>query len=1061
MKDKVTHPRFISDKPQGIDLFEGGSHDKIAESISKYINHETSEIKLIGLDGAWGSGKSNVIEILKKKYLKDSHHIFVFDAWGHQEDLQRRAILEELTSNLIENGILPEKTFIENDRKNKEENSWKDLLKNLLARKREIHSKEIPHLSNGIILIISAIIFTPIFKAIGETLESHQIIKILITALPLIICSIWFGILLWKKKITFSELYAIYNNKKLENTVYESVSEKEPSVSEFRNWMNHLSRDLVKNDKKLIVVFDNMDRLLQIKVKALWSSIHTFFAECNYPNIWVIVPFDRDQIKGAFLESDQSEEKTYHFINKTFSAIYRVTPPILTDWHKFFKLKYIEAFGETESTEYNLVKSVFDLTQNNITPRNIIAFINDIVSEKKLVGCEVSLRYIAVFSVYKKIILRDPVNQILKPTFLGSLENLFKDDSKLSDNIASLVYNLPYESAKQITLTQYLKNTLRDKDIKVINEYAKQKHFLEMLEKVINQEELQLENTIITIGSIEKNLIKDLDSQKMNVIWDTLCGKQLSNSINDQTFNDPLRFLLLNISDDKKERFVKYLVFQISNFKEFQGNSFYIALIEIKKLIKEKNYKIDLFKFLTSITKTPEIFLDFVKVSKQEFNDYKLSCNEKELIEFIITKVPNELEDLDQIKYISSIFNFTKIVEKISQCIMHEEVTLKNLVPFFELYKLINKERPIEYLSDPEIYSLLIAANSNSQEYYELISMRLARGSDFAPEYNSGILLSILSQQEEPIVTEIAKRIEWYLDLDSLLDEAIDSSYPLLISTIRKIISDGSINSVLDILSNIPRSQGIVDTLGISYIDLINFFDGWSDYVTDGVNKENVTTIVTDINFIENSTKIENDLTRHIIKVYIDHLESVSVEQWLESFKDEKSFYFQSLYWLIVEGKLKNLPDNAITASKDLLILIARSQVSCTPSIYRNSIFAKINRNKLKPTIKNVRDAFINEVTITPEIFNFFAEMLIEDGKLDAKPDDVTRRILTPVAADDNCLGIIIKYSDILSTVINSAGDDSSDIKDIVRLKLQTTSGIDGLITFAKKIGVKFNKNQD
>jgi hypothetical protein len=423
MKKETLFPKFISDRPLGKDLFEGGSHDKIAESISHYIDNDCTGIKLIGLEGSWGSGKSNVIEILKNKFLKDSYQFFYFDAWGHQEDMQRRAILEEITFSLIESKTLPERTTIENFQNEKKQILWKDLLKDLLARKREIHSKEIPHLSNGIILLISTLILTPIFKTIGESFEGKLVIKLLITSLPFIIFLIWFGILLWKKKISISELYAVYNNKKLENTIFESISEIEPTVSEFRKWMKHLSHDLVANNKRLIIVIDNMDRLLPIKVKALWSSIHTFFAECNYQNIWVIVPFDREQIKDVFQDQNLDNiEKTNHFISKTFSAIYRISPPILTDWQRLFELKYKEAFGDTENVDYDIVKSIFDLTHKNITPRNIILFINDMVSEKKLVGCEVNLRYIAVFSAFKKEILRDPVTQILSPTYLGPLK---------------------------------------------------------------------------------------------------------------------------------------------------------------------------------------------------------------------------------------------------------------------------------------------------------------------------------------------------------------------------------------------------------------------------------------------------------------------------------------------------------------------------------------------------------------------------------------------------------------------------------------------------------------
>ena len=68
--------------------------------------------------------------------------------------------------------------------------------------------------------------------------------------------------------------------KELENTTYEIFSDLEPSVKEFKEWIKSISEGLTKKD--LVIVYDNMDRLPPEKVKEIWSSIHTFFAEEEY-----------------------------------------------------------------------------------------------------------------------------------------------------------------------------------------------------------------------------------------------------------------------------------------------------------------------------------------------------------------------------------------------------------------------------------------------------------------------------------------------------------------------------------------------------------------------------------------------------------------------------------------------------------------------------------------------------------------------------------------------------------------------------------------------------------
>ena len=101
-------PRFIQDKPQGIDKFDGASQESLSKAIAKHIKDNDSLTKddclprIIGIEGVWGAGKSNVVKLIEKHLQKDGSDYFFFeyDAWGNQEDLQRRSLLEQLTDKL-------------------------------------------------------------------------------------------------------------------------------------------------------------------------------------------------------------------------------------------------------------------------------------------------------------------------------------------------------------------------------------------------------------------------------------------------------------------------------------------------------------------------------------------------------------------------------------------------------------------------------------------------------------------------------------------------------------------------------------------------------------------------------------------------------------------------------------------------------------------------------------------------------------------------------------------------------------------------------------------------
>ncbi len=103
-------PKFVQNRPKGLDKFDGASQTKLAKAIAKQIimndalPKEDALPKIIGIQGEWGAGKTNLVRLLEKE-LSDKYYFYEYDAWGHQEDLQRRSILELLTSKLIEDGF--------------------------------------------------------------------------------------------------------------------------------------------------------------------------------------------------------------------------------------------------------------------------------------------------------------------------------------------------------------------------------------------------------------------------------------------------------------------------------------------------------------------------------------------------------------------------------------------------------------------------------------------------------------------------------------------------------------------------------------------------------------------------------------------------------------------------------------------------------------------------------------------------------------------------------------------------------------------------------------------
>lgn len=93
----------MDDSASDSDLLKEGTHQRIADRLFDLITKSDTKGLTIGLEGSWGSGKSTVVNLLRKK-LEETKETFVFymDSWAHEGDFLRRAFLESFAQQLQE-----------------------------------------------------------------------------------------------------------------------------------------------------------------------------------------------------------------------------------------------------------------------------------------------------------------------------------------------------------------------------------------------------------------------------------------------------------------------------------------------------------------------------------------------------------------------------------------------------------------------------------------------------------------------------------------------------------------------------------------------------------------------------------------------------------------------------------------------------------------------------------------------------------------------------------------------------------------------------------------------
>ena len=1041
--DRDEIPSFILDSPLGQDLLEGKAQENIAQSIAELIRSGSAHTKLIGLDGAWGSGKSNLIHILESK-LSDSHHFFVYDSWGHQEDPYRRSFLEELTSDLCGKGMI-------------DSTGWGAKLRELLSQRRETLTKTIPRLSNGFITTALIVISTPFALTLAEVTD-HLGWRFLVALSPIIVGALAWVISCCKERrvIPLRDIYLIYKEHQLTNETHETVVQIEPSVREFRSWMSEVSEALKK--KKLVIVFDNMDRLPPDKVRELWSSIHTFFAENVYDGIWVIVPFDKTQLSRAFKNGDSSEsDLSKAFLEKSFSVIFQVPPPVLSDWQTFFERKFDEAF-KSEREEVLLVRKLFGHSTRDITPRNIISFINDMVALRLTTQEKIQLKYVAAFVLNKKDILENPVEKILNGRLITSSGLLLQKDAEFVNSMAALAYGVPLSSASQVALFPEILVSISHENTERLGLLSEHPNFIHVLELVVGNEDVSVEASATSIASleIEENLIDFTD--RMRGVWDQLKARVVATPITEQKFSGTHKLLLAHISEKHQLEFVRHLVRGYAQLdgKAFSGTAYFRALSDLNEFVQSNSISVDTFSEIVPCRIDADTFNDYARAAGSDYKRFKVTCNEDELNRYLIEKVMKDLQKLGPCSHFKELigeYDFSPVIQLLEQKVANSEVSIQDVGQIYELYKAISKERPINLPNTQYLARLIAHVPENSSSLPDLLAMRLTKGADF-PDVG-GITAGLVRSTDKKLVEQVAQCIEYYESLGTLLLNHLNWSLPILKPVLSSVILNSNENSTMEIVKVLKNYDALYHSLSLEPEDFLGCLDGWSDYAKEEISSDNITEFLDQDLLLEHCMAVECDLSSHLVEMTKLWLLALEVEGWRAVFSDQSSSQFRLTRVLLDEGRLESLPENADFVFRDQLEKFARSGNSMNNIAEWETFQMKANQTKLKATAKNIRDTFILAVEITPEKFRFLAHLLMKHGSLKRKSGDVTRRILEPVANDMGCLQIMVRNSSQLVPIINRAGNDASGFKDLIKQKLASSDTSNELRKFAAQIGVE------
>ena len=1069
VEGEIEYPRFIPTTPSGIDKFEGGSQKRLSETIAQHFQKndllgENALPRIIGIEGEWGSGKSNVVKMLREQ-LKGKYYFFEYDAWGHQEDLQRRSILELLTQELVKNNFLVGETIVEFKNGETKKVTWPDKLKYLLARKSEAESLTYPRVSGGMVAAFLVTVLTPVFTYISYTIKptegtdptwEHTAFSILIALFPLIISLIVWGIayLCSNKKYGLSYLLAIYQGSVKRNRTYEVLNVDEPTVYEFKKWMQYISDYIETNNApKLVIVFDNMDRLPSEKVKELWSSIHTFFADGGFKNIWAIIPFDEKHLSCAFGNEKEdnsfAREVTKLFIKKTFPIVYRVAPPVITDYKIVFDKLFVEAFGTSvDFDSRETINRVFRIEKPSTNVRDIISFINEMVALKQEWGESISIENIALFCLEKEQILKDPVNEILSGSYLLNTNSIIDNSIQLQSEMAALVYGVAVEHAQQIPLKKYIENCINKGYGYDINQYAESNvHFDMVLKYVVeNMDTASVDKIIYCLDKLTR------ESPSIRSLWKYLARKKLAVPIEKQEFSMEYKALLLHLDSDMQNIIISRLYQEILHFTDFKGAYYFNALYEMDQFIKENGLSCDFRSIIQEKEVTPSTFIEFVQAANREqivFSDhedtimcdgYHIKTNLESLDDYLSKLKFNHTDVLSAIKKNSS-YEFPKLLNVVTNLVKEQRVNKDNAGVIFASYRILAplEEMPLGATLKPtlinQIHSELESDGKDIQHsgYYDFVAMKIANNQP----------VTLISGGEIKYVADV---IDCYINYGDLLKQSLSSNDQILKDLLKYMIENHlgfkiSFPSIFRYFDEIRRKIEVTEEA---------LLENLCEWDSKSINKGNIKICIPNASFYEVTTRIDTPLSKHINQVAVEVLSERSAKLLYSQRMDSSNYWNVAIVYLL--KVMDSLPDNLVEFCKEVFwdIALGRQEPDQLPD-YLKSMISKLD-SRIESAVIDIKNSFCKgDQSINPTKFYFFESYFRLYGNLIETPDDVVNKIILPVIDDEDCRNLILQHRDFYIDLISAARDSSNEIKKRFR-EMITPDSSSELVDFVETI---------
>ncbi|MCV9942081.1 MULTISPECIES: KAP family NTPase [unclassified Rhizobium] len=497
MTTKPATRNIIYDEPAGQDMFRGKGHDRTAEALVSAIKRFGGKDRAIGLDGPWGSGKSTVVEIARKKLELEgkktgvTFSFFAFDIWQSQGSSFRRSFLEHFLD-------WAKVTFP------KEEKPLEEIERKVKGKIRQVQSNNQSILDWWGVIVVVLVPLLPLFyiwaKQVFDEVKPRsafiwtkpaQLLGALVV-IPFLL-ALWRAVRssgtwdwshwrsgLSKYREQLSRVLLISSKQYEDQKVTQYIRETDPNDFEFQSILREILSQIQSEKSRVVLVLDNIDRLPRKEINEYWAQVRAVFSSGPLARksgssnpVTAIVPYDRRMIEEGYKEptsdkkgsaqTDMNIERasisslaSREIFSKTFDEILTVSPPVMSNSREFFMDKISQALPDFTSPDdlfrvYLIFDRILKSEAGYATPRQIISFINELTGIYVLHDRRFKLPTVAVYIAYQDDLEKNP-QLVTKSNSIDTRVRAIAADIELDLNLAAMIFNVEPQLALQLLL---------------------------------------------------------------------------------------------------------------------------------------------------------------------------------------------------------------------------------------------------------------------------------------------------------------------------------------------------------------------------------------------------------------------------------------------------------------------------------------------------------------------------------------------------------------------------------------------------------------------------------